>query len=105
MVHSTPVGSAGRDQPQQRVLPEWTPAPGTFVLDMVYKPVRTALLRDVETAEGVPVSGLEMFLTQAAAQIELFTGERPEEDELRRYLAGVKSGPTLGPAASSQVRG
>jgi 3-dehydroquinate dehydratase/shikimate dehydrogenase len=105
VVHSTPVGSAGRNQTQERVLPEWTPAPGTYVLDMVYKPVRTALLRDAETAEAVPVSGLEMFLTQAAAQIELFTGSRPQEDELRRYLAGVKTDPTRGEAGSARVSG
>ncbi len=91
VVHSTPVGSSGREGEQERLLPEWTPAPETFVLDMVYKPVRTALLADAEAAGAIGVPGLEMFLTQAAAQIGLFTGQPPEEEELRRYLSGMGS--------------
>ena len=58
---------------------------------MVYKPFRTQLLADAEAAGAIPVPGLEMFLTQAAAQIGLFTGQPPEEEELRRYLSGMGS--------------
>jgi 3-dehydroquinate dehydratase/shikimate dehydrogenase len=91
VVHATPVGSLGRD-PDERLLPEWRPAPGTVVLDMVYQPHRTRLLADVEAAGGIPVPGLEMFLTQAAAQLELFAGATLAESELRAFLAGAVTG-------------
>lgn len=89
VVHATPVGGDGGPQPRQRLLPDWTPGTGTFVLDLVYRPRQTALLRDAVAAGAIAVSGIEMFLTQAAAQVELFTGQRLDEAELRRYVAGV----------------
>ncbi|MEY4675083.1 MAG: Shikimate dehydrogenase [Planctomycetota bacterium] len=88
VVHATPVGSSGRPDEHARLLPQWKPLPGTFVLDMVYQPVRTRLLADARAEGAVPVPGVEMFLTQAAAQVEHFTGRRLDEEELRRFLAG-----------------
>lgn len=88
VVHATPVGSAGRPDEGGRLLPQWKPQPGTFVLDMVYQPVRSRLLVDARAEGAVAVPGVEMFLTQAAAQVEHFTGRRLGEDELRRFLAG-----------------
>ncbi len=88
VVQATPVGSLGRD-PAERILPEWTPHKGVAVLDMVYQPRWTPLLRDVERHGGIAIPGAEMFLTQAAAQIELFTGSYVPEAELRSFLAGT----------------
>ncbi|MBK8974408.1 MAG: type I 3-dehydroquinate dehydratase [Planctomycetes bacterium] len=88
VVHATPAGSIGAES--DRVLPEWTPPRGCRVLDTVYRPRWTRLLADALAAGAVPVPGLEMFLTQAAEQLGIFLGERPGEDELRRYLAGLE---------------
>ncbi len=88
VVHATPVGSIGRE-PGERLVPEWRPLPGTAVLDMVYQPRTTALLRDAAAAGAIAIPGAEMFLTQAAAQIELFTGTYLPESELRTFLAGT----------------
>ncbi|MGE3175251.1 MAG: type I 3-dehydroquinate dehydratase [Planctomycetota bacterium] len=88
VVHATPVGSAGRD-PEERLLPEWTPQPGTAVLDMVYQPRHTRLLRDAAKAGAIAIPGSEMFLTQAAAQVEKFTGVYLPESELGTFLAGT----------------
>jgi len=85
VVHATPVGSAGLD-PEERLVGDWVPRPGTFVLDMVYVPEQTRLLREVAAAGAVAVSGLQMFLGQAAAQTERFVGVRPGAADLRRYL-------------------
>jgi 3-dehydroquinate dehydratase/shikimate dehydrogenase len=87
VVHATPVGSMALD-PTVRILPEWDPKPGVAVLDMVYRPARTRLLRDVARAGGVAIPGREMFLTQASAQVELFTGSYLAESELADFLAG-----------------
>jgi 3-dehydroquinate dehydratase/shikimate dehydrogenase len=82
VVHATPVGADGGE----RVLPEWTPAPGTAVLDMVYRPARTRLLEDARAAGAIALSGVDMFLGQAAAQVELFTGQRLSAADLAELL-------------------
>ncbi|HXV94378.1 MAG TPA: shikimate dehydrogenase, partial [Pseudonocardia sp.] len=48
--------------------------PGTVVLDVVYAPWPTALAASAEAAGCRVVSGLEMLLHQAVAQVELMTG-------------------------------
>lgn len=87
VIHATPLG--GRETPDERILPEWTPPRGCRVLDMIYTPRWTRLLDDAAAAGAVPISGLEMFLTQAAEQLEVFLGDRPDEETLRCYLAGT----------------
>ncbi|MEZ6037763.1 MAG: type I 3-dehydroquinate dehydratase [Planctomycetota bacterium] len=87
VVNATPVGSADRD-PDERLVPDYVPAPGTIVFDMVYRPGETRLLRDARAAGAVVVPGVEMFLAQAAAQVELFTGTAIPPAALRRHLAG-----------------
>jgi 3-dehydroquinate dehydratase/shikimate dehydrogenase len=87
VVHATPVGTQGRDE-NERLLPCYTPPPGTIVHDMVYQPVRTKLLEDCLAAGAVVVPGVEMFLRQARAQVRLFVGKDLSEDVLRSFLAG-----------------
>ncbi len=89
VVHATPVGSSGGPLAGERVLPEWTPARGTFVLDMVYRPVLTPLLLAARAHDAIPVSGLSMFLAQAREQVRLFTGLEVETAVLRGFLAGA----------------
>ncbi len=73
VVQATPVG--GPTHPNERLLPDWQVAAGTYVLDMVYRPRRTRLLQDVAAAGGIAVPGMQMFLHQAAAQLRMFTGQ------------------------------
>lgn len=89
VVHATPVGSLVHGSEGERLVPEWVPAPGTVVLDMVYRPMRTRLLADAAAAGAVVVSGLEPFLEQAKEQLAIFLSERFDQDELRRFVAGV----------------
>jgi 3-dehydroquinate dehydratase / shikimate dehydrogenase len=89
VVHATPVGGAGRSDVDERLLPDWTPEPGTWVLDMVYQPAMTTLLRAAAAAGAVPIPGAEMFTAQAAAQLQLFTGQKVSETDLRQFLAGT----------------
>jgi shikimate dehydrogenase len=87
VVNATPVGGADRD-PDERLLTDWRPRPSTIVLDMVYQPHTTRLLRDAAEAGAVAVPGIEMFLAQAQAQVKLFTGKLIEVETLRTFLAG-----------------
>ena len=54
---------------------------GMVVFDAVYNPIRTRLLREAEAAGAVTATGLEWFVSQAAAQFELWTG-RPAPREV-----------------------
>ena len=89
VVHATPVGTVGTPQAGERLLPEWAPARGTFVLDMVYRPAITPLLVAARAHDAIPVSGLAMFLAQAREQVRLFTGQEVDTAVLRGFLAGV----------------
>lgn len=57
-----------------------------IVMDMVYRPRETELLR-LARRKGIEViSGVEMFLAQAFAQYEIWTGERAPESAMRRVV-------------------
>lgn len=89
VVHATPVGTWSSPTAGQRLLPDWVPSRGTFVLDMVYRPIETPLLAWVRAHDGVPVSGLGMFLAQAREQVRLFTGLDVDANALQGFLAGA----------------
>ena len=48
--------------------------PRNVVFDTVYNPVRTRLLEQAEAAGAATINGVEMFVRQAAAQFEMWTG-------------------------------
>lgn len=56
------------------------------VFDMVYNPEQTLLLKEAKERSCRTVSGMEMFIRQAAAQFELFTGKSVSLDDLRDTL-------------------
>jgi shikimate dehydrogenase len=84
VMNATSVGmSPKRDQ--SLVPSNWLRA-GMVVLDMVYRPLKTRLLRDANSAHCHCVSGLEMLLYQGAAQFEIWTGRKAPVETMRRAL-------------------
>jgi len=83
LVNATPVGMhphAGLSP----LLPKELNA--RWVMDLIYRPMRTELLR-IAARKGIGViSGVEMFLAQGFAQWELFMGERPPATAMRRAI-------------------
>jgi len=72
LINATPVGSlAGADETP---VPAALHRPGSVVLDMVYDPLETRLLREAQAAGCKIVGGLEMLIAQAVAQFEAWTG-------------------------------
>jgi len=59
---------------------------GAVVLDVVYAPWPTAFAAAAQAAGAHVVSGLEMLLHQAVAQVELMTGLTPPVDAMRDAL-------------------
>jgi shikimate dehydrogenase len=94
VVNATTIGQ--RDQgPASTASPVPAAAlrPGLVVMDIVYKPVRTPLLEIAAGRGAVAVHGGRMLLHQAAAQFELYTGERAPLDAMNAALSRV-----LGPS-------
>lgn len=76
IVNCTPVGMW--PQADESPWPEGVPIPGgALVYDMVYRPARTTLLRQAESAGAQAVSGLGMLVRQGAAAFRLWTGQEP----------------------------
>jgi 3-dehydroquinate dehydratase/shikimate dehydrogenase len=81
LVNATPVGMwpAVDETP----MPDEALRAGTLVFDTVYRPELTRLLRAAQARGGVAVSGVEMFLHQAAAQYRRWHGRAAGLDTLR----------------------
>lgn len=58
----------------------------SLVFDAVYNPDRTKLLQQAEAAGAKMVNGVEMFVRQAAAQFEAWTGRAAPGDVMRRVV-------------------
>lgn len=65
--------------------------PGSFagcrlVLDVVYNPLQTRLMADTDAAGATTLGGLDMFVRQAARQLEYWTGVRPDLEAARQLV-------------------
>jgi shikimate dehydrogenase len=73
LVNATPVGM----EPQVDDLPLNPDLLGRYrlVMDIVYKPLETRLLREAKARGAATLDGLQMLIHQATAQFELWTGK------------------------------
>lgn len=85
LINATPVGSGALVD--ETPLPAALHRPGAVVLDMVYAPLETRLLREAQAAGCTIVDGLEMLLAQAVAQFETWTGVEAPVDVMRQTAA------------------
>ncbi|MBL8821169.1 MAG: shikimate dehydrogenase [Planctomycetia bacterium] len=73
--------------------------PGLVVMDCVYHPETTMMIREARDRGCRVVSGVEMFIRQAAEQFQLFTGQAaPIEvmtDAVRKQISPVSPNPAL----------
>jgi shikimate dehydrogenase len=83
LVNATSVGMA--PQSEQSPMPRHALAGFEVVMDIVYAPLATKLLREAAAAGCQVVDGLAMLLYQGAAQFELWTG-RPAPLEVMRAV-------------------
>ena len=85
IVNATPVGMHP-DADVAPLLPEELNA--SLVMDLIYRPMRTELLRIAAKRGTRVISGVEVFLAQGLAQWELFMGEAPPAAAMRRAVLG-----------------
>lgn len=84
LIHCTPIGMSPKTEVS--CVPASLLNPGLAVMDIVYNPRDTRLLKDARQAGCVTIPGLEMFLHQAVAQFELWTGQAAPADVMRAVL-------------------
>ena len=58
----------------------------TVVMDMVYNPLKTRLLREAENIGCTTVDGVSMFVHQGAVQFELWTSQKAPVDVMRKVV-------------------
>ncbi len=84
LINCTPVGMYPQDD--QSPVPGEVLREGMTVMDMVYQPLRTKFLREAEERGCVTIDGLEMLAHQGAAQLEIWTGMRPDLHQIKEDL-------------------
>ncbi|MEI7673771.1 MAG: shikimate dehydrogenase, partial [Deltaproteobacteria bacterium] len=84
LINTTPVGM----HPQSDASPVSAVVLNNFprVMDVVYNPLQTRLLREAEQAGAKTLSGLSMFVHQGAEQIKLWTGQEPPRALMREVV-------------------
>jgi shikimate dehydrogenase len=88
LINATSVGMFPHDE--ESPLPKEILKERMIVMDIVYQPLRTKLLREAEEKGCQTIDGLGMLVHQGIAQIEIWTGRRvevePIKDDLHRAL-------------------
>ncbi len=59
---------------------------GMVVMDIVYNPLKTRLLKEAEAAGCITIDGVSMFVCQGAFQFELWTGETAPVEVMRQAV-------------------
>lgn len=84
LIHCTPMGMW--PNVHETSVPATLLHPELTVMDIVYNPRDTKLLKDAKAAGCRTIPGLEMFVNQAAAQFELWTNQAAPADVMRAVL-------------------
>jgi len=90
LINTTPVG----------MFPDTgaTPVPGKslseemVVMDIVYNPIKTRLLKEAEAQRCRTIGGISMFVFQAALQFELWIGKKAPVDIMERSVLEALKG-------------
>ncbi len=86
IINATPVGMHPRTAISPLSRPELH---CRLVMDLIYRPQKTQLLRLAARKGIATVSGVEMFLAQGIAQWEIWTGQRAPEAAMRVAVLGA----------------
>jgi len=90
LINATSLGMHPRDR--ETPMPKKLLKKGMVVMDIVYEPLQTRLLREAKEKGCVTVDGLEMLIRQGIAQFEIWTGTRLEIGKIRKDLCRALSG-------------
>lgn len=84
LINTTPVGMApeGDTSPvEKKVLADFR-----WIMDCIYNPLKTQLLKDAEEMGCTTLDGVGMFVHQGAEQIKLWTGREPPREFMKQVV-------------------
>ncbi|WP_447969447.1 shikimate dehydrogenase [Nitrospira sp. M1] len=84
LIHCTPIGM--HPHVDTSCVEKSLLKPDLTVMDIVYNPLETQLLREAREAGCRTIRGVEMFVNQAVGQFERWTGESAPVDVMRAIL-------------------
>lgn len=84
LINTTPVGMFPHTD--EKPVEDGVLARYAWVVDVIYNPLKTSLLKAAETAGCRTLSGLDMFVYQGAEQIRLWTGQEPPRALMRQVV-------------------
>ena len=90
LINATPIGSWPRVEEAPvdgRALRD-----GMVVMDMVYNPLETRLLREAKEAGAIPIDGVTMLAHQGALSFKIWTGREPPIELMREAALGSMGG-------------
>lgn len=84
LINATPVGMS----PDVDAIPVAADSlrPERVVMDIIYNPLTTRLLREAAAIGCKTVDGVAMFVYQGAAQFEMWTGQKAPVDVMRKVV-------------------
>lgn len=82
LIQTTPVGML--PNVDECLVPGPVLKAGMVVMDIIYNPVETSLLKIAKARGCITISGLSMFVYQGAEQFRLWTGINPPVGTMRR---------------------
>ena len=89
VVNATPIGMAGTPEAGQLPFDAGALRSGQVVVDLVYHPLRTALLEAARQRGCIAVTGLGTLIHQAAHAFRLWTGEDPPLEVMSAAAMGA----------------
>ena len=93
IINATSLGMFPQDG--ETPFPKYLLKKGMVVMDIVYQPFQTKLLREAKERGCLTVNVLEMLMRQGAAQCEIWTGRRLEIGQIKKdLLRTLKGEPT-----------
>jgi shikimate dehydrogenase len=84
LINATSLGMLPQDG--ESPLPKGVLRAGMTVMDIVYQPLQTKLLREAEERGCQTIDGLSMLARQGAAQLQIWIGRSPEIEQIKEDL-------------------
>lgn len=90
LINSTSVGMHPNED--ETLLRADSMHPDLTVMDIVYNPLRTKLLKEAEKAGADTIEGLGMLVHQGAASLEIWTGKRASIETMKKAARKAMEG-------------
>lgn len=84
LINTTPVGMYPKDKSLVKAA---IPGNYKYVVDVIYNPIKTKLLKDAQKQGCGIISGLDMFVNQGAGQLRLWTGKEPPRALMKKIIS------------------